>query len=480
MTSTEPLEQHKANDAETLDRLLEAHEDNDRRILVRGGTILSMDPAIGDMLRGDILIRGKTIEAIALDLSEAGRDGQAVVVDAEDMIVIPGFHDTHRHCWQGQFRRLLPGADLDEYIQAMHYTFAPQYRPEDVYAATVISALGAIDSGVTCLLDFFHNTRSPAHSDASIQAFSETGIRAVHASGPPLVGEWEKQWPQDIVRLRETYFSSDDQLMTLRLAVFALLDLGGPTVALTPENLAFARDLGLETSADAAFGPSASANVEALGRAGLLGPDITLIHGTDMTDEAWRMVAEAGVLVSLCPTSDPQIGCFGSVPPIQKALDYGVRPGLSVDVECCLSTDMFVQMQAIYTIQRMAVFNQQFLEDPNAREPITARHVLEMATVDGAAVNGLAHKVGTLTPGKEADIVFISAQDVNTMPLNNAIGTVVLGADTRNVDSVFVAGNARKWRGELVGADMNSVRRLVYESRDYLLGASGYALDVLK
>ena len=479
MTTTEPLER-QASDHETLNRLRQASEDDGRRILIRGGTILSMDPDVGDMLRGDILIYGKKIEAIAEDLGEAAGDGQAVVVDAEDMVVIPGFHDTHRHCWQGQFRRLLPGADLNEYIEAMHYTFAPKYRPEDVYAASLISALGAIDTGVTCLLDFFHNTRSSAHSDASIQAFNETGIRAVHASGPPLVGEWEKQWPQDLVRLREQYFSSDDQLVTLRLAVFALLDLGGPSVALTPENLAFARGLGLEISADAAFGPSASENVEELGKAGLLGPDITLIHGTDMTDAAWQMVADAGVAVSLCPTSDPQIGCFGSVPPVQKALDFGVRPGLSVDVECCLSTDMFVQMQAIYTIQRMAVFNQRFLQDPNAPEPISARHVLQMATVDGATVNGLAHKVGTLTPGKEADIVFISAGDVNTLPLNNAVGTVVLGADTRNVDSVFIAGSARKWRGALVEADLAAVRRLVYESRDYLVAETGYALDVMK
>lgn len=479
MTSTEPL-QRKASDAETLDRLTQANEDDGRRVLVRGGTILSMDPDVGDLVRGDVLIQGKKIEAVAEDIGEAAGDGQAIVVDADGMIVIPGFHDTHRHCWQGQFRRLLPGADLDEYIQAMHYTFAPHYRPEDVYAATVISALGAIDTGVTCLLDFFHNTRSSAHSDASIQAFNDTGIRAVHASGPPLVGDWEKQWPQDLVRLREQYFASDDQLVTLRLAVFALLDLGGPSVALTPENLEFARDLGLEISADAAFGPSASENVEALGKAGLLGPDITLIHGTDMTDAAWKMVADAGVAVSLCPTSDPQIGCFGSVPPVQKALDYGVRPGLSVDVECCLSTDMFVQMQAIYTIQRMAVFNRRFLQDADAPEPISARHVLEMATVDGARINGLAHKVGTLTPGKEADIVLIGAEDVNTMPLNNAVGTVVLGADTRNVDSVFIAGQAKKWRGMLVEQDLAAVRRLVYESRDYLLAESDYPLDVLR
>jgi cytosine/adenosine deaminase-related metal-dependent hydrolase len=467
----------RAGPGELLEQLERSAGDARRRILLSGGTVVTMDPHLGDFARADVLVEGETIVAVEPRL-EAANDGEAIIVPADGMIVMPGMQDTHRHCWQNQFRRLIPACDLPGYQSVMLRTLAPHYRGEDAYAANLISALGALDAGVTTVLDFSHNTRTSAHAEAAIQALEEVGVRAVFTSAPPLAGAWDERWPHDMPRLKERYFASDDQLLTLRLGVYGAPDIGGEFCALTAETIHFARNLGVSISVDGVFGPASSATIEALGRAELLGPDITLIHCNDLTEQAWKFIVDAGVTVSLCPTSDTQIGIFDALPPIQKVLDLGIGPGLSVDVECSLSTDMFTQMQSIYTTQRMLAFNRAYSGDERAPDPIGPRAVLEMATVHGARVNGLG-EVGTLAPGRQADLVMIGAEDVNTMPLNNAVATIVLGADSRNVDSVFVDGQVRKWSGRCVGSDLDRVRRLVHESRDYLIEASGYPLDVV-
>jgi cytosine/adenosine deaminase-related metal-dependent hydrolase len=462
-----------------LDLLRRSAGDPRRRILITNGTVITMDRELGDFARADVLVEGARIVAIAPDLGAAASAGQAIVVPADDMIVMPGFHDTHRHCWQNQLRRLLSGYDLPEYIAIALKSIAPHYRPADMQTGNLLAGLGAIDSGVTTVLDFSHNARSSGHADGALAGLRESGVRAVFTCAPPLFGSWDEQWPEDLRRLREQDFASDDQLVTLRSGLLGAPDLGGERYALTPQSIGLARELGIAMSVDAAFGPSASANIVALGEAGLLGPDITLIHCNDLSETAWRLIAEHEVGVSLCPTSDTQIGIFDALPPVQSALDHGVRPGLSVDVECALSTDMFTQMQAIYTIQRMRAYGSAYAGEEGAPTPIGVRSVLEMATVNGAGANRLLARSGSLTPGKDADIVLLGAEDINTMPLNNAVATIVLGADSRNVHTVFVAGQVRKWDGALLEHDLGRLKRLVRESRDFLMTASEYPLDVL-
>jgi cytosine/adenosine deaminase-related metal-dependent hydrolase len=461
---------------DVLDRLQREGKPRERRVLLRGGTLISMDAAVGDLVTADLLIEGRTIAAIGPDLGHAADDGQAVVVDAAGMVLIPGMHDTHRHCWQNQFRRLVPDIDsVDAYLEFAHGFLAPHYRPHDIYVGTLISALGCLDAGITCVMDFSHNSRTAAHSDAAIEAMIDSGIRAVHATCSPLAGSWDRHWPDDIGRIQNRYFASEDQLLTLRLGLLA----SRGKLAVSPEWLSFARDLGIGVSIDGVSGRLASANIEKLGRSGLLGEDITLIHCSDLTDTLWKMIADSGTTVSLAPTSDAQIGIAASIPPIQQALDFDVRPSLSVDVEIALSGDLFTQMRVLLSTQRMLAFNRRYHGDVQAPQPIGVRDALEFATVRGAEANGLLQKVGTLTPGKEADIVAIGAQDINTMPLNNAVGTVVSGADSRNVEMVFVAGEVKKWRGTLLGHDLRALRDMVRESRDYVVTASGYDLDVL-
>jgi cytosine/adenosine deaminase-related metal-dependent hydrolase len=462
-----------------LAQLVARNQDLARSILITGATVLSMDPEIGDFARGDVLIRGSRIEAVGTDLSASAADGSVITIDGTGRIVIPGFQDTHRHCWQNQLRRLIPDCDHNSaYLAVMNERLGPRYRPHDVYIGNLISALGALDAGITCVLDFFHNPRTPEHSDAAIRALRESGIRAVHTSCGPLAGRSDGSWPGDLARLRDTYFSSAGQLLSLRLGVigasFAL-----PDIALSEQKVRLARELGLPLTSDGVAGKEASDRVVALGEAGLLGPDITLIHCLDISDHAWQLIADNGVSVSIPTTSDALIGIWEAVPAIQPALDHGIRPSLSVDVEVVLSSDMFTQMRTLMGIQRMMAFNRRYLGEQDYPAPLTTRDVLELATVQGARTNGVFDVSGTITPGKQADLVLITADDWNTLPLNNAYGTVVTAADTRNVEAVFVAGQVRKWAGKLVGHDLASVRRLVEESRDWLLNEAGFDLDVL-
>jgi 5-methylthioadenosine/S-adenosylhomocysteine deaminase len=244
------------------------------RTLIKGGTIVSMDTKVGDLAKGDVLIEGTKISAIAPNIDAAG----AQVIDAGNCIVVPGLVDCHRHSWEGQLRRINPNSPtLADYMNATHLSFAKAYRPQDHYVGNYLTALGCIDAGVTCVIDNSHNSRSAAHSDAAIEALFDSGIRAVHASGPPSAGEWDHQWPQDLTRLQKKYFSSADQLVTLRM-------FSGPDRA----NWEFARKLGLRITTEFQ-GPKMAELLDPLAAAKLVGPDNTFNHCGALPERTWKI-----------------------------------------------------------------------------------------------------------------------------------------------------------------------------------------------
>lgn len=224
-------------------------------ILLKGGTVLTMDPNIGEFLKADVLIEGSMIVDVGRNIQAA-----AHVIDASGTIVMPGLVDTHRHCWQTCFRRAIPNAEefLADHLPFTHNGFGLFVRPEDHYASTLVSGLGAIFSGITCMLDYSNNSRTRAHVDAAIRAHFDSGVRSVFAYGNAAFGEWEQQWPEDIRRVKQEFFSSEDQLVTLRLATY-----------LSPENYILARlarEVGVGITTDAPSGP----NLEEFGGLGLL------------------------------------------------------------------------------------------------------------------------------------------------------------------------------------------------------------------
>jgi 5-methylthioadenosine/S-adenosylhomocysteine deaminase len=436
------------------------------RVLLRGGTVVSMDPAIGDFDAADVLVVGDRIAAVGPDLSAAAADGQAIVVDVGGMVVMPGLVDAHRHCWQNQFRGLIVDASIGEYLATMHAGFARAYQPDDMYVGDLVTMVGLLDAGVTTVLDFSHNSRSRAHSDAVFRAYADAGIRAVHASSAPSAGEWDEQWPLDLERLRDTYHCPDG-LTTVRMGL----------VEMRPWPLermvAYARELGLRITFDGVAGDFCR-DVEALGKDGLLGPDFTVIHCSGITEQAWGLMADAEVGVTLATTSDEQIGMGNGITAVQEALDHGIRPSLSGDVEVSLAADMFTQMRQVLTTQRMHQTQAAYEGRISRPAYITNRDVLEMATVQAAADIGLGDAVGSLTPGKFADIVAIAAEEFGNLPLNNAIGTIVQGTDRSAVRHVLVAGRPRKWAGILVDQDINAVREMARRSRDRVAAQAGF------
>lgn len=434
------------------------------RKLIKGGIVLSLDPTIGDLINGDILIEGEKIVEVGRNLVAE----DAEVIDASGMIVMPGFVDSHRHIWEGVLRNIGTDVPLEgrvSYISFILRTLAPAYRPQDVYAGNMVSAVGAIDAGITTLLDWSHIQSSPAHTDAAIQALQDSGLRAVFAYGFPWWGKWEERQPSWFVRAANEYFSSQDQLLTLALAA------PGPEFTdfeVARDHWKLARESGARLTAHVGVGSyGQDGKVQEMGEAGLLGPDTTYIHCTTLNDTEIQMIVDSGGTVSLASPVEMMMG--HGMPPIQKFLDRGLNPSLSIDVETNVPSDMFNQMRSVLALQRTLAIAQD-------REPLPAREILSWATMEGAKANGLESKVGSLSPGKQADIIMLRTDRMNVTPLNDPATAVVLGMDTGNVDTVLVAGRVMKQGGKLLHVDWSAVRQMALESRDYLVDKSGFKL----
>ena len=348
------------------------------------------------------------------------------------------------------------------YLDDILGKFAPVYRPEDVYISELFGGISQLDAGVTTVHDVSQIHHSPVHSDAAIRGLREAGRRGVFGY---FEGQGaDAQYPQDARRIRDAYFSSDDQLLTMVMGGEAYLPHVDP---LDLWKLGQELDLPIALHVVGSLGMR-----ETMDR---LIPHFTdrhlFIHMTGMSDAAWARTREVGAHVSLSVPIEMQMR--HGMPPIQKALDMGIAPSLSVDVECTMTADFFTQMRSAMTLQR-AFANQAALDgDETAPTLLTARDVLEFATINGAKDLWLDHKVGSLTPGKEADILLLDAEALNVAPLNNAPGAVVTLMERSNVETVLVAGQIKKWKGEMVGFDVPALRDQITRSRDYLFEAAG-------
>lgn len=437
------------------------------KLLIRGGTVLSMDPTIGDLPRADVLIDGDRIAAVEPDIS-----ADAQTVDATGMIVIPGFVDTHRHTWEAAIRGSAPNATLDDYFVEILDTFAPLYRPEDVYASNLAGSLECLNAGITTLVDWSHINNTPEHPDAAIRALQETGIRAQYAYGSAntsLADYWFESKiaipGDDVRRIRDTYFSSDSGLLTMALATrgtgYCLDDV-------VRAEWGLARELGIPMTVHVAMGRLAGrfAMVRHLNEMGLLGPDTTYVHCCYLSHEEWQLVADTGGTVSVAAQIETQMG--HGWPPVAEAMSYGLRPSLSIDVVTTAPGDMFTQMRAAFGADR-ARANAIFWERNEPAEGLlTARQMLQIATANGAHVARLEDRTGSLTPGKKADVVLIDARELNVAPVIDPVAAVTLCADVSNVDTVIVDGVVRKRDGKLL-ADVARARSLVEESSAYLV-----------
>lgn len=437
--------------------------------LIQGGYVLTLDPTLGDLPATDVLIEGTTITAVGRGLTAGPH---ANVIDARSHIVMPGFVDTHRHTWQTPVRGVLPSCTLDEYFAGMLDNIGVQYRAEDVYIANLVGALEAINAGITTLVDWSHVNNTPEHADAAVQGLDESGIRAVYAHGVPVGGRW---WansalphPEDIRRIRKKYFHSDDQLLTLALAARAP---GNTTDEVATHDWRLARDLGIRISVHVGMRLTGVHvhHVLTLNRLGLMGPDTTYIHCTDSTDEELDLIAETGGSASVAPFVEMLMG--HGVPPTGRLVARGVRPSLSIDVVSSVPGEMFTQMRTALVQERILAFTE--TPDIAFAPTLTHRDVLEFATIDGARACALDQKIGTIAPGKQADLIMLRTNQVNVAPVIDPVATVVICADTSNIDTVFVAGTILKHNGRLRRVDLPRLLQRLDDSRDHLLSRAG-------
>lgn len=459
-----------------FDQCEKSAQQTPRRVLIKGATILSMDSAIGDFAVGDILIEGSKIAAVGPCI-----EAEAAVVDASEMIALPGFCDPHIHAWEGNLPRLIPDNTTTaeeertgkikgerptrNYRWVYHQLFGPLYRPEDVYIGTLASLLAAMNGGITTVCDNAHNLRTSAHADASVAALKVSGVRGIHAHARPRDGEYEMRFPDDAERVKREHFASDDQLTTMRLYL-----LGRDPYEELERVVQMRRRLDCWITFDSGIGSQPLAE---LYRDGLLDGRETINHGNFVSREKMEAVAAAGAQVNVCPRIETQFR-YGEVP-YQEWRNVGVRPAISNDDPGTYAINMFSEMQALYAFQRSRALQAKM--DPGhlgTPELTSLREILQAATIRGAENCALAHKVGTLTPGKEADIVLINTDSVHLYPRHNAVCTVVQGAGVDSVDTVFIGGRLVKWHGRLIGLDMKGLRRAIDASRDYLFAAADW------
>jgi 5-methylthioadenosine/S-adenosylhomocysteine deaminase len=451
------------------------------RVLIKGGIVLTQDPALGEMAGADVLVEDDRIAAVGRNLSADG----ARTIDASNDIVIPGFIDTHRHTWETSIRTCAPDFALITYFGSILDKFAPHYRPDDVYAGNLWGSLECINAGITTLVDWSHIMNTPAHADEAIRGLQDSKIRSVFAYGFPntsLVDWWfGPDYTGSVLttvgdearRIRAQYFNSDAGRITMGLAT------RGPGFCkedVVRHDWELAKELGLNITVHVAmdrFGYT-KMQITALRDMDLLYPNTTYVHASHFTEEEWKLASDSGGNVSFAPQIEVQMG-HGWAPAV-TALEHDIPIGLSSDVATTAPSDQFTQMRSIFGSERGRKHQAAWDANLDGLEAspglITSRQVLSWATIGGAQVAGIADRTGSLTPGKKADIVIIDGSAVNVAPIIDPVGAVVCAADVSNVKTVMVDGELLKEDFKLK-ASLDSPRKSVEGSRDYLLSKFG-------
>ncbi|MGW4907294.1 amidohydrolase family protein [Streptomyces sp. NPDC004270] len=421
------------------------------KTLLTGGTVVSMDPAVGDLDPGDVLIEDGVIVQVAGHIDAP----DAEVIDATGRIVMPGFVDNHRHTWQTAFRGV--GADwtFPEWAVAMHGTVKPHYQPEDVYAGTLLGRLEALHSGVTTMLDWYHVAGTHAHEDAAVAALRDAPGRSVFCLG----AGWGTPDPVDADIRRVRSDLAGDGLVTMALGLRGPEDTSMDTVA---RELKLAAELGLRTSLHIAS-DGTQRPVAELREHGLLRDTTTFVHANGVSDEELRMLADAGSSVSVSPDVELKMG-FGW-PMTGRVLAAGLRPTLSVDDVPSVGGDMFSTMRTAFAVQR------------GLDGGLRSRDLLAFTTIDAARSCGLDARTGSITPGKDADVILLRADDLTVFPVTDPAATVVSAGHPGLVDTVLVAGRVVKRDGVLVDVDLAPLKNRLLASRDRIAAAAGIPLD---
>jgi cytosine/adenosine deaminase-related metal-dependent hydrolase len=412
--------------------------------VIRNAYVMTMDPDLGDLARGDVHVKGGAIVAVGKNLKGGGQ-----LIDGRGTIVLPGFVDTHWHMWNTLLRSMAGDKPEIGYFPTVA-ALGKVFTAEDMYHGTRLATAEAISSGFTFVHDWCHNVRNPEFAQASLRALKEAGLRGRFSYGaaqghPPT----ETIDLADLQRLRRDWKShASEGLLGLGLA---WRGLGAGPVAIPPavyrKEFEAARDAGLPISVHAANARARAGQIATLASEKLLGADVQVIHAIWVTPDEIRSLAEAESPVSVSPYTELRIG-FG-FPRTGDLINAGVTVGLSVDTTTLAgNADMFAIMKVIQNVENG-------LSESEFKLP--ARRVLELATIEGARSMGLDEQIGSLKPGKRADLVMVSTTDVNIGVFTDPAHMLVEAAQPSNIDTVVVDGRILKRRGKLTAVDPGQV-----------------------
>jgi cytosine/adenosine deaminase-related metal-dependent hydrolase len=430
-------------------------------LLIRGGHVLTFDPARTEYPRADLLLDHGLIAAVGPNLTAEPASRDAHHIDATGMVVLPGFVDTHRHNWNALLRGL--GADwttFGTYFQIGLATLSAHLTPEDVAIGGRLAGLEALWYGTTTVLDWFHASNTPDHAVAAYQALRGSGLRGVFGYGPSSVHWFDGVGPDpdSVIALHQAW-RDDPGRLGFALAV------RGPEFSpmwRVGEDLDLARGLGVPVTMHAGidgFWPQAP-SVRLLEEAGLLGPDLTFVHANLLAPDELAAIAGCGAHVSLSPVVESTLHMGAS--PLPAALAAGIRPSVSTDGVTGSNADPFGQLRELAR------------QRPADAAVVPAGQLLAYVTIDAARTLGLDHLTGSLEPGKAADVVLIRpTPSLFPGPAGATAASLVTGADGGNVDTVIVAGAIRKRHGVLVDIDLAAERARAQSAQDRLRRDAG-------
>lgn len=424
--------------------------------IFRGGYVLSMDPGIGDLVKGDVHIKDGVIVNVAPSISASS----AELIDATDCIVMPGFVDGHWHMMNALWRGLVNDKAGFTYFEVFG-RLGPAYTPTDSYAGVKLALTEAINAGFTTVHNWSNNNRSPAHADAELTAHMEMGVRTRWSYGAPF-GTTEIPW-SDVPRVRQKWFVPGDRMMTLGIGA-TQVGLGAQTIQQTSDQLKKARALGLPVSLHSlSTQPDSPDSVRFLIDNNLLGPDLQLLHGIS-SEPFLAAIAASGTSLAMSPTVEPLTTTL--VPPVPAATAAGIKLSIAVDTSALASADMFMNMRVVWASAN--------LRSDGSNLP-SARQLLQIATIGGATAHGLQDVTGSLRPGKRADLIMIRKSDINMQLAQDIDPAWLLVSSGRpeNVDTVVVDGRVLKRGGTLTAVKVPEVMKAAKDALEGLRTRAG-------
>ncbi len=436
-----------------------------RPIVFRNAIVITVDSA-GVLDDADVLVVDDRIAAVGprLEVPES-----AVEIDASGGILMPGMVDTHRHMWQTALRGYGGDWALSQYFVFYYLTWGDIFRPEDIYAGNLLSALESVDTGVTTTLDWSHGLRTTDHGEAALQAFGEIPGRFVLAYGNYMGAPWDWSTSPEFRAFVERNATRSD-LVTLNMA-FDVTD-----AETFQEEAAFraARDLGLRVTTHAGvWGANGDDQVRRMYDAGCMGPDVTYVHASSLGADSYNMIAATGGTVSVATESEQSAGQgYPSTWAIRK---HGIPFSLSMDTSVWWSADFFSAMRATLSADR----SRDHLEahatgDTINANKLRAEDVVRAATMGGAASLGMEDSIGSITVGKKADLLLIKNDQSPAMtPILNPYAHVAYQANTADIHTVMVDGKVVKYDGRRIDLDVGPARDAVAASVDYVRGKIG-------